>query len=181
MKILIVEDEELVAELYARLLKDVADEVVIAYCIADIRKELQKSPPPDIVTLDLILKGPDGSHSNAFETLEEVKNIRLVNPDAVVVIVSGNTTEEVIKLAKELGVNHIVGDKTTVHTKENLIKAILQGFQHTENTSAQSTRRIYLIEILTKSIATTNQPNELTTRQLENDAGRCPPSSGKVS
>jgi CheY-like chemotaxis protein len=152
MRILIVEDEAAVVDLYVRLLKDIAREIRVATCIAEIREQLKRLPPPDVVILDLVLKGPKG-HSDALTTLEEIKAIQAANPDAVVLVISGNTNPEVVKKALELGVDQIVQDKTSVHTKEALCQEILTGFQHHGNTRTQSNNAIRLIEMLTKAIA----------------------------
>lgn len=152
MTLLIVEDEPAVVDLYIRLLKNICLEIRVATCIAEIREQLKKQPPPDVVILDLVLKGKKG-HSDALSTLNEIKDIQKANPEVVVIIVSGNTNPEVVKKALELGVDRIVSDKTSVHTKDALCKEILQGFQHHGNTRAQSNNAIRLIEMLTNEIA----------------------------
>ncbi|MFZ5917284.1 MAG: response regulator [Chloroflexota bacterium] len=96
--VLIVDDEEEIGNLFRRLLGD-AQEVVV---VRDGYEALERArrQPFDLVFLDVRLPGMDG-----VETLEQFKQIQ---PDAVVVMMSGFPVEEEIRRALDMGAQDFI-------------------------------------------------------------------------
>jgi len=96
--VLIVDDEEEIGNLFRRLLGD-AQEVVV---VRDGYEALERARRQafDLVFLDVRLPGMDG-----VETLEQFKQIQ---PDAVVVMMSGFPVEEEIHRALDMGAQDFI-------------------------------------------------------------------------
>ena len=97
-KVLIVEDEKLVADVIFRFFKKKGMEVDICY---DLASGMEKfSPEYDMVLLDIAL-GEDVS----FPLLEKIKK---QCPDIPVLMFSGYDSDENIRKAKSLGANGFI-------------------------------------------------------------------------
>lgn len=90
-RILLVEDDEFLAELYATKLKLEGFEVVLA---PDGEKgvKLAKSKAPDLILLDIILPKMDG-----FEVLKEIKADPATKPIPVILLTNLSQKDEVKK------------------------------------------------------------------------------------
>lgn len=139
MRVIIVEDETAVADLYERLLEPVSSRIQRARDISELREALKSVPPTDVVILDLKL-GEDP----ITETIHEIPKIKAVNPHAVVVVASGNTNPEIIKEVMREGADYFA-IKPETNSTEGMIKAVLAGIQGKPRTA----RVIELIEKLT--------------------------------
>lgn len=84
MKVLVIEDDENLAELIKRTLEPISAEITCVRTLAEGMAEVARVPAPEVVTLDLNL--PD---STATETLERVKTLREKNENALILIVTG--------------------------------------------------------------------------------------------
>ncbi len=93
-KILIVEDEKILSEVYEEKLKSLGFDVCCAYS-KDEALNLFNSFLPDLVLLDLMLPEKVG-----FQILEDMKR---KNPDLPVIIISNLDQSEDIKKGKSLG------------------------------------------------------------------------------
>jgi len=141
IKVIIVEDEELVAKVYQGILKEVSSEVLVAKELAQLDTMLAQTVP-DAVVIDLRLK-----HTGVDEGIAHIPKIRAVNPDAVIVVASGTSEPEKIKKALAAGADYYAV-KPETGTADGLIGAILKGFERKQ----KSARTISLIEKLTNAI-----------------------------
>ena len=100
MKILVVDDEPMVAALIADGLRDEGyEEIVIAHSGPEGLQVIERDPP-DLVFLDITMPGMDG--------IEVLQRIRERSPDLPVIILSGWGTDQQIEAARELGVTDVL-------------------------------------------------------------------------
>ncbi|HCI30088.1 MAG TPA: DNA-binding response regulator [Fervidobacterium sp.] len=100
MRILIVEDERIIAESLAKALETEGFECKIAGGINDMYNKLEAFSP-DLILLDLML--PDGN------SLNEIQQLRNDYPDAGIIIISAKNTDLDKILGIELGADDYVG------------------------------------------------------------------------
>lgn len=120
-KILIVEDDPMLVEIYQRKFSDDGYEVITAMTGAEVMKKL-KIEKPQLVLLDLVLPEEDG-----FHVLKRIKG----NPhtkNTKVIIFSNLSQQEDHKKATELGAEGFLtkSDYTPTEMTEE-IKRILEG------------------------------------------------------
>jgi DNA-binding response OmpR family regulator len=99
-KILIVEDEDVLAENLKKFLNRSASNVRIAGDASDAI-EVLKSFTPDIVVLDYGLPGMDGLQAYALIVHSRA-------PHASCVLISGQLTDDITRTSNEYGINHIL-------------------------------------------------------------------------
>lgn len=118
-KILIIEDEEDLANIMAKRLRNAGYEVVVTYDgilgLDQANKQL-----PDLIVLDLRLPG-----GNGFSVLSRIRK-SLRTKDVPVVIQTGNRDEEEKRRVMELGVSAYIEKPYTADTLVNAIIQILQ-------------------------------------------------------
>ncbi len=139
MKLLIVEDERTVADLYIRLLGPICDTIQVVTTLEEVDTALTDGFGPDVVLFDLV-----GGEQAA---IEEIKAIRTINPEAVIIVVSGHSNPAVVQKALERGADYYA-IKPDVDTREKMIAAILTAAKNHDPTG-----RITLIEKLTENIS----------------------------
>lgn len=118
MTILIVEDEEMVAELWRRFLGALSDDIRIAGTVPDALIQMRKMPPPDLVLLDLRMPG-----STPENTLHHIAQLKESNPNAVVLVLTGASDASLPALAMKLGADGFQ-PKNTVASQDGLFTAI---------------------------------------------------------
>jgi len=100
MRILVVDDEPIVAGLIADGLRDEGyEEIVIANSGPEGLQDIERDPP-DVVFLDITMPGMDG--------IEVLRRIRERWADLPVIILSGWGTEQQIEAARKLGVTDVL-------------------------------------------------------------------------
>jgi CheY-like chemotaxis protein len=120
-KILIIDDDKLIKELYRRISEQLGAVGIAASSILEAREKIKEESPFDLIILDLILP-----HSNGWEILEELKE----NPDTEnipVIITTGIALsgDEINKL--ELQSSAIVNKSTfDVNEFTELLKDLLK-------------------------------------------------------
>lgn len=100
MKILLIEDEAPMVELWKIYLEPVGADIVTATTFAEAKAEMEKIPPPDMVFLDLVL--PDSRMPD--ETLRRgIAMLHEINPAAVIIVLTGIESVKIAQLAMSLG------------------------------------------------------------------------------
>lgn len=119
MTILIVEDEETVANIWQRFLAPLSDDIRIAPTLNEAFKQMARLPPPDLILLDLRLPGSESAEG----TLQNIRKLKAVNPEAVVLVLTGATDAHLPILAVQLGADGFK-QKTSVAGQEGLLRTI---------------------------------------------------------
>jgi DNA-binding NarL/FixJ family response regulator len=94
-KILIVDDDELVADVLARCCEEPDMTVIGLAANADTALALAQEHQPDVVLMDHRLDGADG--------VEVASRLWAISPDSKVVIVTGAASTSLIRAAQEAG------------------------------------------------------------------------------
>lgn len=124
--ILIVDDDPGVVDLNRGRFEEFG-EVRYAYNIPDAFEQMRRLPPPDLVLLDLIFPGPEHP-SSAEETLRHIGLLKQVNPNAVVVVITGSSEERLQQLALEMGADSFL-HKRDMASQKRLMEACMPAFQ----------------------------------------------------
>jgi CheY-like chemotaxis protein len=125
MKILIVEDQEYVANLLADAVRLQGHDAIVAVGgqegLALVERE-----QPDAVFLDIVMPEPDG--------VEVLRRIRQISPELPVVIITGGASPQQIEEAGRLGVTDCV-------EKPLLLNQIIQAISNVVPLSPRGGRR----------------------------------------
>jgi DNA-binding response OmpR family regulator len=100
-KILIIEDREEVAKLWEAFLKPLGGDICIADSFAEGLSMMRQGPcpNPDLVLLDLgLADSPDPKR-----TISRIGELKEINPQVVVVVISGLLTPELGRMAIDAG------------------------------------------------------------------------------
>lgn len=100
MRVLVVEDERLLAENISKMLKSEGFEVEIAYSVSDMYKKIEVFEP-ELIVLDLML--PDGN------ALNEIQELKTELPEVGIIIISAKNTDLDKIIGIELGADDYVG------------------------------------------------------------------------
>lgn len=84
LKILVVDDDPILAELLKRFMLDLSDDVLVAHSFSAALEFLRIHPPPDIITLDLAMQD-----SSVEMTISRIHEIREANEASVIIVLSG--------------------------------------------------------------------------------------------
>ena len=114
-KILLIEDEKILSEMYETRLKKEGFEVINTRD-AEGGLELIKKEKPDLILLDLLLPGMQGQE--ALRVLKEDPKTK----DIPVIIFSNYDTPEVRKEAEKYGVRYILKANITTRDLVELVK-----------------------------------------------------------
>jgi len=104
---LVVDDDDLVRRLIGFSLPRAGFEVVAEATNASDALDAAASAQPDIVLVDLSMPGDDG--------LATVAGLRLVLPDALIVVLSGMPVEEMEAACLEAGADHYLEKSALPH------------------------------------------------------------------
>jgi two-component system OmpR family response regulator len=100
MRVLVVEDERLLAENISKMLKSEGFDVEVAYSISDMYKKIEKFGP-ELIVLDLML--PDGN------ALNEIQEIKSELPEVGIIVISAKNTDLDKIIGIELGADDYIG------------------------------------------------------------------------
>lgn len=140
MTILIVEDEEGPMTLWKQFLGPLTQDLREARTMREAFEQMRLLPKPDLVLFDLRL--PDSRQ--AEESLRRIQELKMINPNAVVMVVTGAVDDNLPALAKELGADGFYR-KPDMAGQEKLLRAATQACQ------SQSTEgRLSMVEELSK-------------------------------
>ena len=95
MKILVIDDEQVLTEVYSQVLEKVGHKALVANRVTDALEIAQKEKP-DVIFLDMLMPEQDG-----IDFLKQYKSLKL--PKAVILVLSNIDNEQVIVAAKKLG------------------------------------------------------------------------------
>ena len=117
-KILVVDDSPMVHALMKRALEN--DDFTVCGCGKNGKDGLEryKELSPDIVTMDITMPVMDG--------LEASKEIMKINPKAKIVMLSAMGDEEIIKTAKEIGINYFIRKPFNQEELLNVVRKIAE-------------------------------------------------------
>lgn len=125
MKILIIEDQASIRLIMRRYLEPFGYPIEEAETLAEGLAFMRKIPPPDLVYLDLKL--PDSR--DAEKTLADgMAAIRAINPQAVIVVMTGDVTATLPALAGRLGAD-VFRQKLDLDSQRALFEATWQAFK----------------------------------------------------
>jgi two-component system, response regulator, stage 0 sporulation protein F len=117
--ILVIDDELNILEFFERIL-GYEEYTVITACNGPKGIEKNEEYDPDLIILDLKMPGMQG--------MEVLKNIRKVDKDVIVIILTGYGDAESIREAADLNVYEYISKPTTLETIKGVIKeAITSG------------------------------------------------------
>lgn len=108
MKVLIVDDDQFLLNMYSIKFKKSGFEVDAAIGATEALNKLREGKSPDVIMLDLVMPGMDG-----FELLAEIKKGKLA-PNAAVVVLSNQGQSSDIDKAKQLGVDGYIVKATSI-------------------------------------------------------------------
>lgn len=127
MKVLIIEDQQEVAEIIADWLKPYSREVLFASNWVEAFKKLENDHPFSLVTLDLGL--PD---SDRDATARKIPEIRRLNPNGVIIVITGFKDTDLEKEAIRLGADawwdkpEVTEEKTFLSKLASLFRNLVQ-------------------------------------------------------
>lgn len=138
MTVLIIEDDNGVAEVLKRFLSPVASQVIVAQNMQTAIDALSSAVEIDIITLDLGL--PD---SGVQDTLEAIKAIKKTKPLSLVVVITGQEIPGLEKVAIEKGADGVIlkqGEQFTARGILSLLQGLLTNYiskpQHYANSAS---------------------------------------------
>jgi CheY-like chemotaxis protein len=114
VRILVIDDEPLVADVVAEALRLEDHDVVVA-CSGEEGLRIIAENPPDAVFLDIIMPGMDG-----IEVLRAIREWHLRLP---VIILSGWVSQSQLEEARRLGVTEVISKPVPL---KNLTRALRQ-------------------------------------------------------
>jgi len=118
MRILVVDDEPIVAGLIAEGLRNEGYEEIVIANSGEEGLQVIERDPPDVVFLDITMPGMDG--------VEVLRRIRERSADLPVVILSGWGTDKQIEAAGELGVTEVLQKPTPLKNLSQTLARLQQ-------------------------------------------------------
>jgi len=106
--ILLVDDDELLLDLYARKFEMNGFSVTKFMSSADALERLRSGATPDVLVLDLIMPDLDG-----YGLLETIQKEHLA-PGAIKIVLSNKTEDRGIERAQELGIDGYIAKASSV-------------------------------------------------------------------
>lgn len=125
VKVLIVDDDKFLLNMYAVKFKNHGFEVGVVPSGAEALNKLQNEKAPDIIILDLIMPGMDG-----YELLAKVREQKL-SPKATVVVLTNQGQSEDIEKAKKYNIQGYIVKASTIPSEvlEEVVKIHKNGLR----------------------------------------------------
>jgi len=101
-KILIIDDDEFLLDMYSIKFRELGYDVEVAFSGSDALEKIKKGPEPNVVLVDIVMSNMDG-----FEFLRQAKKENLLKKSKIIVL-SNLGQEEDIKKGKELGADDYI-------------------------------------------------------------------------
>lgn len=147
MRVLIVEDSEQVSNMLSEYFAKIADEVIVAYSMSEALVEIGKVEPFDIVTLDLGL--PDSSVHN---TISRVGEIKALNPECLLVVISGMVLSNRDMEALE-GADGFIEKMQSITAPNSFFVNLWDVFRSCVRTPVRYQKNLALLEELAKNVS----------------------------
>jgi len=152
MIVLIVEDEKNVTQVWKEFLEEIG-EVRVAYDPEEGLRLMAQPPYPEVVLLDLSFPT-----SRADQTLSlYLPRFRAINPEATIVIITGNTEDAIMQLSKQLGADFFGKKPENSSSQSALLRAIKEGATALATNQPSYTQPLRVLELL-NSYLHKNQP-----------------------
>ena len=168
MRILVVDDEPIVAGLIAEGLRNEGYEKIVIANSGEEGLQVIERDPPDVVFLDITLPGMDG--------IEVLRRIRERSPDLPVVILSGWGTDTQLQAAQELGVTEVLRKPTAL---KNLSETLARLHQMTGDPARYllvlARNQPYVFEYLNRKFAGDPEFEVIVDRRQEERRHRAEP------
>lgn len=155
MRVLVVEDEKVIAESLSRLLQSEGFECKHAAGINEMYNVLE-SFNPDVILLDLML--PDGN------ALNEIQEIRAKFPDTGIIVISAKSTDLDKILGIELGADDYVGKPFNPREVVARVKAYIRRTKGSKEVIRYGKLEIYPEDYV---VTYDGVPVELTSKEFE--------------
>lgn len=118
MRVLIVEDREEIRALWKRFIAPLSNDILESEDLATALDLMTRIPPPDLVLLDLNL--PD---SKDRKTLAAIETFRALNPQCLVIVLTGMPDETLAKLSENYGADSFA-EKSEIGTQTDLWRSV---------------------------------------------------------
>ena len=122
-KVLIVDDDDFLINMYSLKFKNEGFEVVNSKSGRDAVDKLKTGLKPDIILLDLIMPDIDG-----FGVLDSIKKDDLLGDGTVIIMLTNQGSSDDIEKAKELGVDGYIVKATSIPSE--VVKKVLEIFNN---------------------------------------------------
>jgi len=109
--VLIVDDDKFLLELYKKKFEREGAQMDVAVGSEEALVKLRGGSSPDILILDIIMPNMDG-----IELLETIRKEKLV-PNAVVIMLTNESSQDKIEQAKKLGIKGYIVKATAIPTE----------------------------------------------------------------
>ena len=117
-RILIVDDDKFLLDMYALKFKEMGFEVHTAFSGADALLVLKEEKKPDVILLDVVMPNLDG-----FDLLKKIKEEKL-SEQSLIIMLSNLGQESDIERAKELGATGYIVKASA--TPGEIVKKIIE-------------------------------------------------------
>jgi len=115
-KILIVDDDEFLLDMYATKFRSVNIDVEIASNVPEALDKIYAGFNPQVVLLDLIMQGPDG-----FDFLERVKKENLLKDSKIIILSNLGQKEDIEKGLKMGAYSYLI---KAYYTPSEIVKKV---------------------------------------------------------
>lgn len=149
MTVLIVEDEEPVAELWRKLLLPVVSggKIRMARTAEEALEKMAIPPPPDLVLLDIRVPGVKTGEPDNM--LYHIRDLKALNPGATVLVLTGMSDESLPALARQLGADGF-RHKTSAASQDRLYGAICEALGTRKEGEPAYARSVELLDKLSQ-------------------------------
>lgn len=110
-KILMVEDDATLAQMYQKKLTHEGFEVTLAFS-GEEGLQIVEQENPDLILLDIMMPGMDG-----FEVIKKIKEIKSLASTPIIILTNLGSSDVFIDHAKKMGIkNYLIKYKTSAST-----------------------------------------------------------------
>jgi len=117
MKILVVDDEDIVLESCRRVLEADGYEVLLA-ASADQALQMIRDEPPDLLLVDVKMPEHDGVYL--------IREVRKERPDIPIVLMTGYTTKETVAEAAQIGAATLIAKPFTPDELAETVRRVVK-------------------------------------------------------